>query len=89
MWKKKKPQVCDVLKYKYRNPYLTKTTGYNIKADWKPKEVVEKCGLPKKRKCGKKVDPTVCGSLFQWIHGNQCLAKTAGYNVSSECKGCC
>merc|ERR1711957_527185 len=73
------------LQCKYKNKCLAKTAGYNVTADCKLKEVVEKCSLPKKRKCSKKKNLQVCGSL-QCKYMNKCLAKTAGYNAKADCK---
>ena len=55
--KERDPQVCLLgagIQCKYKSPCLSKTAGYDVKADCEHKEVVDKCNLPKKRKCGKK-----------------------------------
>merc|ERR1712161_33103 len=49
------------------------------------KEVVEKCSLPINATCTEELNPQVCGSL-QCKYENPCLAKTAGYNVTADCK---
>jgi len=59
--------------------------GYNVTADCKPKEVVEKCILPINAKCTKELNPQVCGSL-QCKYNNPCLAESVGYNVTADCK---
>merc|ERR1711957_357160 len=79
------PQVCGSLQCKYKNPCLAEYVGYNVTADCKPKEVVEKCSLPINPKCTKELNPQVCGSL-QCKYNNPCLAKYAGYNVKADCK---